>query len=612
MLRQQLQLPNRTHPEISINRSGAPRKRISEGFVKQLKLDIAYRRIGHGFRGLHTHQDILDSCGPSIPNSAIFLGYLAQWIDVGFANRHILKKLLRRFDQVSRESLSVREYAHLHMAEGSLTLFEGENDAALRHFEAVLSFERDLKDKQLIGTAEYMIGRCLRRQGRYHDALPRINKAKQMMLELKLPAMAAVMDVLRAWIAFQQGNSDEATETLGEAEGILSSTDDYVTLGNINSIHGRIARRRGQYDKALSHFVLAIEEYKKRDLFHHNFARTLVNMAFVKRLFALQLRNKIDKNSTDRRKIRKDSAGDSASIQHTRKYLEKLRQEGFEHLDEAFNVYDRIDDRRGIGNAYITRAYLHLDSGDFDRATLDGANAHNLGVTRKDDVLQARSRILQALIECAKLDEEIGDGEAEAQSSLLVYEFARDAVAHAKCTQNKRLTAKAYIALGLAICCSAPEEMEAAWECCDQATALLNPENKDYVWRYLLQSLKNRLRNEGHIDSELREWSQGIVGNKTFQQVNQSFANIVIPRVWKREGRRISRVAARLSISPKKVRKILRAQGLLTEDKEKITEVRRPRALGLISLRGRSQSTNGANRVDQVAVPPIGDRRDDN
>ena len=171
---------------------------------------------------------------------------------------------------------------------------------------------------------------------------------------------------------------------------------------------------------------------------------------------------------------------------------------------------------------------------------------------RKDDVLQARSRTCRHWLNVRKIEEQIEDGESDDQSTLLAYEFARDAVTHAKCTQNRRLTAKSHIALGLAICTSAPDEMETAWECCDQATALLDPENKDYVWRCLLQSLKNKLRNEGHIDSSLREWSQGIVGNKTFQQISHEFENIVIPRVWKREGRRISHVAARLSISPKK------------------------------------------------------------
>ena len=59
----------------------------------------------------------------------------------------------------------------------------------------------------------------------------------------------------------------------------------------------------------------------------------------------------------------------------------------------------------------------------------------------------------------------------------------------------------------------------------------------------------------------LRGWSEGIVRNKTFQQITEEFAEIVIPKVWLRENRKISRVAASLSISPKKVRRILRNSG---------------------------------------------------
>jgi DNA-binding NtrC family response regulator len=55
------------------------------------------------------------------------------------------------------------------------------------------------------------------------------------------------------------------------------------------------------------------------------------------------------------------------------------------------------------------------------------------------------------------------------------------------------------------------------------------------------------------------------VGDKTFQQISEEFAAIVIPKVWKREGRKISRVAARLSISPKKVRRILSHTGVIGE-----------------------------------------------
>jgi hypothetical protein len=58
------------------------------------------------------------------------------------------------------------------------------------------------------------------------------------------------------------------------------------------------------------------------------------------------------------------------------------------------------------------------------------------------------------------------------------------------------------------------------------------------------------------------------VGDKTFQQITEEFAELVIPKVWEREGRKISRVAARLSISPKKVRRILERVGPKKRAKE--------------------------------------------
>jgi DNA-binding NtrC family response regulator len=61
----------------------------------------------------------------------------------------------------------------------------------------------------------------------------------------------------------------------------------------------------------------------------------------------------------------------------------------------------------------------------------------------------------------------------------------------------------------------------------------------------------------------LRAWSQGVVGEKTFRQISDEFAEIIIPKVWEAEDRKIARVASRLSISPKKVRRILQKVGLL-------------------------------------------------
>ena len=80
-----------------------------------------------------------------------------------------------------------------------------------------------------------------------------------------------------------------------------------------------------------------------------------------------------------------------------------------------------------------------------------------------------------------------------------------------------------------------------------------------------LQLLKQKLARRGSVDPVLRSWTQGITGDKTFQQMTEQFAELVIPRVWEKEGRKISRVARRLSISPKKVRRVLNRLGKLSK-----------------------------------------------
>jgi DNA-binding NtrC family response regulator len=73
--------------------------------------------------------------------------------------------------------------------------------------------------------------------------------------------------------------------------------------------------------------------------------------------------------------------------------------------------------------------------------------------------------------------------------------------------------------------------------------------------------LKVKALRGGSVNPTLRAWSQGAVGDKTFQEISEEFAGMIIPKVWEREGRKVSRVAARLSISPKKVRRILSRAG---------------------------------------------------
>ena len=113
--------------------------------------------------------------------------------------------------------------------------------------------------------------------------------------------MAAIMQVLESWLAFQKGKLNEAVRLLQEAEAALSETDDFVTRGNIQSAYGRIARRQGRHEAALEYFERAIAEYQRRDPQHLHLARSLVNIAVVERLIALRQQQDIDRASARRR-----------------------------------------------------------------------------------------------------------------------------------------------------------------------------------------------------------------------------------------------------------------------------------------------------------------------
>ena len=544
-----------------------PAPEILQDFLAQIKEDIANRRIEAGLRCLTAHRQLLESIHLRQNNSVILLGYFAQWVDVGFPGRALLKQLLSHFSNASPERLTLLEYAHLRMADGLVAMSEEEFAKAIKNFNTVLTLENEISDKQMISIANFWMGRCLRRQGRYEDALGYVAKARDLAMQLKYPKMAAVMQVLEGWVAFQEGHPEQAAKILGEAEEVLADTDDYVTLGNISSAYGRIARRQGNSEHALSKFEKAIELYNKRDPYNRNLARSFVNIAFVKRLLALQLGNKIDSEAARlRRKTAKKSKANSKPSPPlklpSREQRTQLRKEAFEHLTKAQEIYQRYDDHRGNGNVHITLGYLNLDDGELDRAAAQAATAFRLGAEKRDSVLKARARMLQSAVQGAMFEGQIEEGSSRVPSSQLACEFAREALESAKHTQNRRLIAKAHITLGLALCLDFPDDLEPAQQCLDSASTFLKPAHQDYVWREL-QDLKRKIRGAGNVNSTLREWSQGMVGNKSFQQVSAEFAAIVIPKVWRRENRKVARVATRLSISPKKVRRILRDQGLL-------------------------------------------------
>lgn len=520
-----------------------------------LRDDLGHRRIGGGLEKLARLRVEIEQISPDHPQSGVFLGILAQWVDAGFDSPELLVDVLNRFPHGTRSDLPVRVFVHLRMTECEIEMAHENYQRAISHLEMVRSFEDELSDPWLILVADFWMSRCLRNLGRYEEALPFALRAEESAITLDYSETAAMIQVTRAWLLFQKGRLEEASTILRRAENALRGSGDHMTLGNIQSARGRIARRQDRLEYAVECFENAIHEYRKGPSRGLQMARALQNLAFAKRSRAQQAQRQLDLVAASRRSG-KEVSGELAK---TRDSIQQIRSEAADHLDESTAIYERWDKRHGIAGCQIVRGFLKLDDGDFDGALADAETAFQHGQEKNDLFVMARARLLQCVVENTMLEEQIGDPVRSREAALA---HARDAAAFAGQTQNRRLLARAYVWQGLTFASGAIPDLESARKCCDQALALLQPEGGGRLpaWKELA-SLQSALLRATPVDPKLRAWSAGVVDDQTFQQLTEEFARIVIPKVWEREGRKISRVAARLSISPRKVRRILQSVG---------------------------------------------------
>lgn len=525
--------------------------------LKDLRTNLAMREVSSGIALLDQHEDLFTSLDPEKRNAAAFVGCVAQWVDIGYREPGLIEQLLARIPKEKRSQLPVSDYLQLRMAEGLLALLRDHPDDALRQFDVVLSMQEEIEDKEVVAIAHFWNARCHRKKGEYDEALKRAGVGRELAQALGYPKMAAVMRVLESWLLFQKGQYREAARILDQAETVLRSSDDHITLGNIYSAHGRMVRRQGHYQEALKHFGRAIEHFQKRNPQHRNLARTLANIAYVQRLVAVQIGKQIDAQRERRQGPKEALRGQKQSQlrQH-----EELRNSAFANLDLAEKIYRHHDHHHGIGSVFENRGLLYLDVGDLDNAGAQAAQAYELGKEVNDSILMARACLLQCEVENGKLEEEIEGSTQSWEHAQAARDYARQAVEAAKHTQNQRLLARAYIWRGLTSCHPDIHDIEDAKRCCELASSFLKAVDYDDLWEEL-QLLKQKVMPKGNIDPLLRAWSQGITGEETFQELTEQFAEIVIPKVWEKEERKVSRVAKRLSVSPKKVRRILARAG---------------------------------------------------
>ncbi len=538
---------------------------ISLELLQQLSELIQERRIGEGVASLEREREQFDQIDPAERWAGLAVGCLAQWLDVGFQDAGTLTTALKKFDRDARQALSVTEYVHLRMAEALAAMRGEELTTALRHLETVLALAEETGDQKATLIAVLWKARCLRKAGEYEQALEVTRHGMRMAAAQGLWPIKAVMQTLESWILFQNGELKEAVRVLQEAETVLRDTDDWITLGNIQSAYGRIALREGRYDHAMQYFEASIDRFKRRESLAGYLARSLTNMAQAKRFLALQLRRNMDAR-WERQKLA-GSSGDGRETKSKAAQLERMYEllgSAQRDLAEADRIYKAAQNHHGAGNADVNLAQIYLDLGNLEEAEARANEAFDLGATKADHLLMCRARIVQAFVANARYEDEIGEGEDPSRFAQLAHDCAREAVDLGERTQSRRLLAQAHICYGLTLVNGFFNQAEAARGACSRAENYLGHDRHDALWQEV-EILRERILHGYVEDPNLRAWSQGSVGDKSLQEVVGEFEELLIRKVWEHEGRKVSRVAQRLAVSPKKVRRVLRHLGMLVE-----------------------------------------------
>jgi len=539
-------------------------------FVRKLETALHLCRMDDGISLLTRAQDEIGELQPGIPEAGRILLLCARWIDAGFSDYRLLLPLLERFGPQCRKKMPFIDYVRVRMVNAFVDLARGELDAAMETLDSLLKILGDVFDAELEALAHFWKGRAHRKNGEYEAALEQMASAHRLARDND-KFLAAQVEIQQSWLLFQKGQVRDAEQLLNRAESVLRSTDHYVALGNIESARGRIVRRSGQYTEALRHFAKAVETYAKRDANHVNLARTLVNAAYVRRLLALQMRKQIDADArAGRGRARSEEHTGGAQRTVFLRY-QRICHEAAQDLAQARRIYALHANSDGAGKVSLSLGYLHLDRGEIENAEREAGEGYRIGAEQKDRILMARARTLQSMIENAHVEEQTGDTVELASHANRAKQFGEEATTLAHGTQNRRLLAAACIARGMTAANDFFEDWESARDLAAQATGLIGPGETDHLVEDLAR-LKAQIVRASGINDVLRGWSEGLVGSKSFQQVVEEFAEMVIPRVWIRQDRKISRVATSLCISPKKVRRILRNSGYIGTHKKPLKE----------------------------------------
>jgi hypothetical protein len=123
---------------------------IGSQFMEELSQALSLRRVADGFAMLDKAEVAWTQLSPSQPNATKLLLLIAQWVDVGYRDYHLLDNLLAKVPIECRRKLPLEDYLRLRMVEAFRALSAEEVDTAIEILDVVMRSEPGTADEHML------------------------------------------------------------------------------------------------------------------------------------------------------------------------------------------------------------------------------------------------------------------------------------------------------------------------------------------------------------------------------------------------------------------------------------------------------------------------------
>lgn len=223
-----------------------------------------------GYALLGQRSSDLKALDDTDPDAMRSLPCVAQWVDLGYDNLAFLERLVVTVDRRNLGRLPFRSYVDLRIIEAYLAFAHEDPRTAISILDFILRTEAEIVEPRTTALAHFWKTRSHRIEGGYALALKHILEVRNFARFLYADELEAELKIHESWPYFQRGQKRDALQLLNEAESELCNTGHDLTLGNIESSGRRIARRSGEYSRALAHLKRQIFTMKKAGLSEAN------------------------------------------------------------------------------------------------------------------------------------------------------------------------------------------------------------------------------------------------------------------------------------------------------------------------------------------------------